>query len=75
MKTEKQIIICSCCKKVIQEPTGIPHGEFLHVEKEWGYFSGKDGEKQEFDVCEACYDAWIKSFQIPVKTIEVTELV
>lgn len=49
--------------------------EFLHVEKEWGYFSGKDGEIQEFDICEACYDQWVKSFQIPVRTIEITELV
>ena len=75
MKTEKQEIICNCCKKVIQEQAGIPRREFRHVEKEWGYFSGKDGEIQEFDICESCYDAWVKSFQIPVKTIEVTELV
>ena len=53
MKTEKQEIICNCCKKVIQEQAGIPRREFLHVEKEWGYFSGKDGEIQEFDICES----------------------
>lgn len=75
MKTERQEIICNCCKKIIQEKDRIPDTEFLHVEKEWGYFSGKDGERQEFDICEACYDKWIKGFQIPVKTIEVTELV
>lgn len=75
MRTKNQEIICNCCRKVIQETNTIPQTEFLHVEKEWGYFSGKDGEKQEFDVCEACYDAWIRTFQIPVKTQEMTELV
>ena len=75
MKTEYQEIVCNCCKKVIQEGNGLPHAEYLHVEKEWGYFSGKDGERQEFDICEACYDKLVKSFQIPVKTIEITELV
>lgn len=75
MKTERQEIICNCCKKIIQEKDRTIDTEFLHVEKEWGYFSGKDGERQEFDICEACYDKWIKGFQIPVKTIEVTELV
>lgn len=75
MKTERQEIICNCCKKIIQEKSRIPDTEFLHVEKEWGYFSEKDGEIQEFDVCETCYDEWVKGFQIPVKTIEVTELV
>ena len=63
MKTKDRKIICNCWE------------EFLHVEKEWGYFSGKDGEIQEFDICEACYDQWVKSFQIPVRTIEITELV
>ncbi|MCI8484096.1 MAG: hypothetical protein HFH41_07130 [Lachnospiraceae bacterium] len=74
MRTEDQKIICNCCKKMIQEEERTPFAEFLHVEKEWGYFSEKDGERQEFDVCETCYDQWIKSFQIPVCIKEVTEL-
>lgn len=73
MKTKNQDIICNCCKKVIWEKDAIPQTDYLHVEKEWGYFSDKDGEKQEFDICEACYDKWILSFQIPVKVQEVTE--
>ena len=35
----------------------------------------KDGEWQEFDICEACYDDWVKNFEVPVKTKEVTELI
>ena len=75
MKTENGTILCNCCKKMIQEEGTISQMESLHIEKEWGYFSQKDGEKQEFDICEACYDKWTASFQIPVKKQEVTELV
>lgn len=74
MKTEEKII-CNCCRKVIAERAAIPMADYLHVEKEWGYFSNKDGQKQQFDLCEECYDAWIKSLQIPVASREVTELV
>ena len=73
MKTEEKIV-CNCCRKVIQDQNFPVRTEYLHVEKESGYFSNKDGEKQEFDLCEACYDAWIRNFQIPVTSQEITEL-
>lgn len=74
MKTQEKII-CNCCKKIIAEGNAISTTDYLHVEKEWGYFSEKDGQIQEFDLCETCYDAWIKAFQIPVVSREVTEFV
>ena len=74
MKTEEKII-CNCCKKVIQNEDFYSRTEYLHVEKEWGYFSKKDGEKQEFDLCESCYDALVRKFQIPVDSQEITELI
>ena len=61
MKKEDKII-CNCCKKMIQEGDAIPRKEYLHVEK-------------EFDLCEPCYDAWVKGFQIPVASQEITELI
>ena len=60
---------------MIQKNGEIPVEEFFHAEKVWGYFSNKDGEKQEFDVCEECYDKWTDSFQIPVQKQEMTEFV
>ena len=48
---KKTEIICHCCGKIIGQ------ADYLHIEKEWGYFSGgKDGEKHEINLCEACYD-------------------
>ncbi len=39
----------------------------FRVDYEWGYFSEKDGERHSFDLCEACYDKLLRSFQIPVE--------
>ncbi|MEG1945734.1 MAG: hypothetical protein RR139_01445 [Lachnospiraceae bacterium] len=75
MKNANQDIICNCCKKIIPLTEDMRREEYLHIHKEWGYFSKKDGEIQEFDICEACYDTWTASFQIPVTKKEVTELV
>lgn len=74
MQNQQKEIVCNCCGRVIRGREEADYTEYLHVEKNWGYFSGKDGQKQEFDVCETCYNAWIKSFQIPVTQKEITEL-
>ncbi len=74
MRTEEKII-CNCCKKVIQMEDYHSRTEYLHVEKAWGYSSNKDGERQEFDLCEPCYDALVRKFRIPVDSQEITELI
>ena len=74
MKTEEKII-CNRCGKVVLETEGIPREEFLHVEKEWGYFSNKDGIRQEFDLCETCDDEWVREFDSPAKSHEIVELI
>jgi ribosomal-protein-alanine N-acetyltransferase len=48
--------------------------DFLEVKKEWGFFSEKDMELHQWDLCEACYDAFVKEFEIPVEIEEVMEL-
>lgn len=67
-------IYCNKCKKQIKSSQGMEQEGVLRVEKTWGYFSGKDGEKHTFDLCEDCYDEIVKSFAIPVETEELTEL-
>ena len=46
----------------------------LHIEKSWGYFSGKDGEIHSFDLCESCYDLLVQEFKIPPEKKEQTTL-
>lgn len=59
-------VFCNRCKKEIPAVNGLLQEGVFHVDYTWGYFSEKDGETHSFDLCEACYDAWLKEFQIPV---------
>lgn len=66
---EKKVtrIICNKCKREIEVVNGIPREDVFSTEKRWGYFSQKDNEIHRFDLCESCYDEWVKSFGIPVE--------
>lgn len=69
MKNQK-IQYCNGCGKTIKKAGDMyQEGVFL-AEQEWGYFSGKDGERHSFCLCEECYDRMIRAFVIPVKTEE-----
>ena len=68
-------IICNGCGKTIEVKDEIPEEEVLKVQKVWGYFSGKDGEMDQFDLCEECYDRITGGFKIPLKRTEITEYV
>ena len=49
--------------------------DYIYIEKEWNYFSTKDGVKSKLRVCESCFDEWTKQFVIPPLMEEVTEIV
>ncbi len=68
MKEEK-ILRCNGCGKEITKEKDIIREGVLQVEWNWGYFSGKDGEKHSFCLCESCYDKIRKTFVLPV-TVE-----
>ena len=60
-------IICNKCGKEIALENGMCFEDVLSVEKRWGYFSEKDNEIHQFDICESCYDEFVGTFQIPVE--------
>ena len=64
---ELEKIICNKCGKIILVNHGIAAEDVLSVEKRWNYFSQKDNDVHRFDLCEACYDELIETFQIPVE--------
>lgn len=68
-------IRCNKCGKLILMQEGNRKEDCLKVEKEWGYFSEKDRELHTFYMCEACYDAMIRDFVIPVRKQQVNEVV
>lgn len=74
-KTKPKKIVCNVCGQLLCEETQrIAEKDWLTVEKSWGYFSDKDGERHRFCICEECYDKWVKNFSIPVEVSEETEL-
>lgn len=68
-------IICNKCGKRIPVIKGVPQEDSLHVEKSWGYFSQKDGERHDFDICEECYENWVADFKEPASVAENVELI
>lgn len=65
---------CNCCKKELRLEDGIVKEGCFSVDYTWGYFSCKDGLCHKFDLCEACYDRFVKELSIPVTEIENNEL-
>ena len=59
-------IICNKCGREIPVVKGVPQEDVLEVEKRWGYFSRKDNRIDHFDLCEKCYDEFVKGFQIKI---------
>ncbi len=60
-------IVCNKCGREIPVVKGVPQEDFLEVEKRWGYFSGKDDQVDRFELCEDCYDEFVKGFQIKIR--------
>ncbi len=54
---------CDCCGKEFAMEKDMFLEEFLHIEKEWGYFSNQDGMNLSADVCEKCLMDWIQTFR------------
>ena len=53
-------VLCNICGKKIN-----PEAEdFIHIEIGWGYFSKKDGDYHEADICESCWDSLCGGFKI-----------
>ncbi len=63
---EVEKIICNKCGKVIAAENGMWKEDVFSAEKRWGYFSNKDNEVHEFDLCEECYDRMVSEFLFPV---------
>lgn len=67
-------MVCNCCGKSFAVLNEIPQEDFLHIKKQWGYFSKRDGMIHEFLVCEECYEKWLENFVIPPDEKQATEL-
>ena len=66
-------IVCNGCGKNIEVKRGIPMEGVFQVRQVWDYMSGKDGEVDNFDLCEECYDKMTAQFEIPLKKTDIIE--
>lgn len=73
--TELNSIICNCCGKNMPAKDGMVREGYFSLSQQFGYFSSKDGEIHNFDLCEKCYDKIISEFQIPVEITETGEMI
>lgn len=69
LKETKEVekIICNKCGKEIPVLKGVPQGDVLEVKKRWGFFCGKDNRVDQFDICEDCYDEFVRGFCIKMR--------
>lgn len=67
-------IYCNSCGKKIKIKNEVVQEGIFEAEIKWGYFSNKDGRKDEFDVCEKCYDAIVEKFLYKPDYKDYTEL-
>ncbi|MCC8097279.1 MAG: hypothetical protein LIO44_01705 [Eubacterium sp.] len=58
-------VYCNRCGKEIKTDFPEQVGNYLSVDKRWGYGSGFDGEYHSFDICEKCYSEIIAEFKLP----------
>lgn len=73
-KKQLEQVICNCCGKKLKQKGQMVQEGYCPVKVSWGYFSGKDGETDCFDLCEECYDRITGQFALPVERQEELEL-
>lgn len=67
-------VVCNYCGKKLVVESGIVREGVMGIHYNWDYFSEKDGETHQFDLCEDCYDELMGQFVIPVEVKDQTEL-
>ena len=72
--TSLTAVICKCCGRNLVVANGIVREGVAHICAEWDYFSEKDGENHNFDICEECYDRLLAGFRYPAMISQRTEL-
>lgn len=74
IKEEKLLdVVCNKCGKKLKVEEGILKEGCFRTDYAFDYFSEKDGYTYAFDLCENCFDQWIRGFRYPVQIREVKE--
>ena len=74
MRIINERVVCNGCGRDMEVENGILMEGCFHSDWMFGYFSRKDREKHNFDLCEDCYDKMVAQFKIAPEIVVVTEL-
>ena len=66
-------VSCNQCGKNLVVEDGILKEGCFSVDYKFDYFSNKDGYIYSFDLCENCFERWIREFKMPVEIEETKE--
>ncbi|MCI6812879.1 MAG: hypothetical protein SOX11_03440 [Lachnospiraceae bacterium] len=72
-ESELEQVVCNQCGKRLKVEDGILKEGCFSAEYVFDYFSEKDGYIYSLDLCEECFDLWIKGFKEPVRITETRE--
>ena len=64
-------VVCNQCGKALSVENGILQEGCFSVDYLFDYFSNKDGYVYSMDICESCFDLWVKGFK---KTVSIREI-
>lgn len=67
-------VCCNICGRELQHQGDVLIEDYIHITKEWGYFSEHDLEMHSFNICERCYNIMSKHFKMPVTVGKVKEV-
>ena len=67
-------VVCNQCQRELKVENGYLKEGCFHADVSFGYFSHKDGTRQQFDLCEECFDKLAAQLAIPVEESQNNEL-
>ncbi len=67
-------VVCNRCGRRLKVEKGVLKEGCFSADTVFGYFSGRDGTRHRFDLCESCYNALLAEFSVPVEETEEKEL-
>jgi len=70
---EQERKVCNCCGKELRVTDG-HYEDYLHIVKNWGYLSDRDGTTEEMNICPECFRAWTNNFAVAPDHYPTTEL-
>lgn len=74
LEEQLEVVTCNKCGRQMRVENGILKEGCFTADFVFGYFSNRDGMRQQFDLCEDCYDSVVGTFLLPAVQEEATEL-